>query len=250
VKSRLMYLYGIVLIVWVGSLYVINSATVQLDLTSNASINGVGNFSGIPSLGSVLIFFSVFGVSRKIPEMLKPTLAGFYLSKPISRTRLFSYSALANTLVYSLLILLFLGVYGAFLSQLFPFHVSTMDILRHILLEMIVFAIYVPLISFLGLTTRSGSFAFLLTFAVWLVAKILALEEMRGFLLLVDNTLMTQIADVIYYILPRSSDISSMIATAKTLGTGANDWSALWTSIGSALGIYLLAILKFRKMDF
>ncbi len=249
VKSRLMYLYGIVLLVWVGALFVINNATIELNMASNASINGVGAFSGIPSLASALIFLSVFGVSRKIPEMIKPTLAGFYLSKPLSRTGFLSYTILANTLVFSFLILLLLGIYGAFLSQLFPFHISGAEIIKQLFLEVIVFVIYVPLISFLGLITRSGSFAFLITFAVWLVAKILALEEMRGFLSLLDNNLMTQIADVAYYILPRSSDISSMLATAKTVGSDSLNWSALLTSTLSAVGVYSLAVLKFRKMD-
>ncbi len=249
-KGRILYLFLITLTVWTGALYVISHATVQISATPNIPLNGASAFTGIPSLGSVLTFLSIFAASRRIPEMLRPTLAGFYLSKPVSRPRLLSYTMLSTTIVFSLIIALSLSIYGAFLREFFPAHVSLLEIVEQISLEVFVFIVYVPILSFFGLTTRSGSFAFLLTFGVWLVAKVLALEEMRGFLLLIDNSFFTHLADIIFYMLPRSSDISSLVATVKTVGAEAADWSALWTSMLSAIGFYALSVLRFRRMDF
>ncbi len=248
-KSRVMYLFGAVLMIWSGGVYVLSNATFQITSSGNISLSGMNSFTGVSSLGAVLIFLSVFGASRRLPEMLRPTLAGFYLSKPISRTRLLSYTILSTTIVYSLVILVTLGIYGLLLHQWFPGHVPASEIAQQIGLEVIVFMIYVPMLSFLGLATRSGSFAFLLTFALWLLAQILSLDKMRGLLALVDNSILTQLADFCYYLLPRSSDISAMLTSAKVLGSNSVDWSPLWTSTLSAIGVYLLATLKFRRMD-
>ncbi len=247
-KSRLIYLYGITLLMWIGGVYVLSNSTFQVS-ANNVSLNGIGAITGIPSLGAVLIFLSVFGASRRIPEMMKPTLAGFYLSKPLSRTRLISYTMLSTAIAFSTVIFVALAIYGVLLHQWFPGHVSALEILAQISLEVLVFLMYVPLLSLLGLTTRSGSFAFLLTFAVWLVAEVLALEKMRGFLLLIDNSLITQIAKASYYMLPRGSDISSIVSVARTVGSSAIDWSAIWTSTLSATAVYFLTTLKFRRMD-
>jgi len=157
---------------------------------------------------------------------------------------------LSIALVFSLMISVTLGIYGTILLQSFPGHVTASEVFGQIGLEVLVFVVYVPVLSFFGLMTRSGSFAFLLTFGVWLIAKALALEEMRGFLMLLHNSLFTYIADIVYYALPRSSDISSLLATAKTVGSAATDWSAIWTSLLSSLGFYALSVWRFRRMDF
>ncbi|MFQ5607659.1 MAG: hypothetical protein ACE5GA_06910, partial [Candidatus Zixiibacteriota bacterium] len=92
-----------------------------------------------------------------------------------------------------------------------------------------------------------GSYAFMISFAIWMLAYILTGRE--GILAFIDSDLVRGLAEIVYYALPKSSEIVELAyPKVSSLQTGA-DWTPLWSSALTAAAAYGLGLLRFRRMD-
>lgn len=244
ITGRMMYLFGMAGLVAVGYLFVVDSVQVFGDKVGfDPGLAGVR--AGASGLASVLIFFAVFSLSRLFPSMFNPGMAGFYLSKPLSRTRLLSYTLLSGMIVYTGVIMVVLLSYGMAQSALDPERMQWGQFLAQMSLECAVFLVYAPILVLLGVMTNSGSFAFLGGFGIWFVASIL--RERTGALMFLDSDALRLIADALYYLLPKSSGITNLVTGESA---PAYNWMPLWTSTLTAIAAYLFSLIKFQKQDY
>ena len=246
-RSRIMYAYIVTLLLGLALLYFADPVLKEISLALDANTLTAKSRDLISSFASALVFFAVFVMSRRIPAMIGPGTAGYFLSKPLSRTRLLTYTLLSSMIVNASIIGLCMAIFGAALLIILPAGPSGADIALQISLEILVLMIYAPILFFLGLLTRSGSYAFMICFTIWLVAWVLPGRE--GFLMFFNSDILSALADALYYVLPKSSKIVEF-AYPRVSGLQAGlDWMPIWSSALSALGAYGLGIIRFRRMD-
>ncbi|MDX9857028.1 MAG: ABC transporter permease subunit [candidate division Zixibacteria bacterium] len=194
---------------------------------------------------SILVFFSVLGTAGLIPSMLSRGRAEFYMSKPISRSRLLLGKLFSVWSVYGGLVAvagvlvmgLIAALYGIFQARVF-----------FIVLEaLIALFVWLSITGFVG--TVSGSFALAVTttFALWLAQYGLHLREYL--VRLVDNKFVEIALDICYYILPKHSENGDLFV-ALAVGRPVPDWLPLWSSLLFAVAMYGLSVWAFRRKDY
>lgn len=241
-KSRFLYLYIITTVLGISMVYGITSLGAEVQMPIAADVYSAGARGAVSYFCSIMIFLAVFAASRIFPRMLDPGMSGFFFCRPFSRRALLALTALSVGLTYSGIMLFCGGAYA--LSYVFwaPVELDVSGLFLQLGLETTVFLIYVPALLFFAVISRSGSYAFLGSFAIWLVAYLLA--GRGGLLQLLGDDLARAISDTLYYILPKSSEISDLFS-----GPGSESLMPLWSSLLFAVALYALADWKLRRID-
>lgn len=242
-----MYAYIVTLLLGLALLYFVDPLLREFGSTLGTNALIARSRDAIDYFSSALIFFAVFVISRRIPAMIGPGTAGYFLSKPLSRTRLLTYTLLSSMLVNTFIIGLCMVIFGGVLLYILPAGPSVSDIALQISLELLVLLVYAPILFLLGLLTRSGSYAFMSCFTIWLVAWVLPGRD--GFLMFFNSDVLVALADSLYYILPKSSEIVDFAYPRVSDLQSGPDWMPIWSSALTALGAYALGVLRFRRMD-
>lgn len=245
-KSRMLYLHMVVVSIVSLAVYFAANSEVISTLPQGLELSIIGPRKTVSDVCSVLIFLAVFSASRVVPWMLKPGMSGFFLARPLSRARFLTYTSGALALSYSLLIGAGGLIYATMYASLLAPHAFG-DVALQVGLEVLIFLLYVPFIVFFSVSTRSGSLAFMGSFAVWLAAWLLASRS--GLLTFLNDDLLWMIGDTLYYILPKSSEISEL-GWPEALAGGKSGVMALWSSTLTAAVVFVLSILRFRRMEF
>jgi len=198
--------------------------------------------AGVSNLGSILIFIMLFSVSSVGPRMFSPGAAGFFVGKPLSRARLLTYLIITLNIVVALVMIASFAPFLAAEQWLGAQTAAWDDVLLQILLEFAIFVVYSPLLVWLSIRLGSGSLAVMGCFVVWLGAWLVAVRE--PFLGLIDNQVVVLTLNALYFILPKSREISE-------LGL-AGHWNflPLLTSMAFAIAVWGIAVWRFREREF
>ncbi len=89
-RSRIMYAYIVTLLLGLALLFFVDPMLKEISSALDSNTLIAKSRVVISAFSSALIFFAVFVMSRRIPAMIGPGTAGYFLSKPLSRTRLLS----------------------------------------------------------------------------------------------------------------------------------------------------------------
>lgn len=245
-KSRFIYFFILTLVFGMGFVYVFSHAQIQMTVEGEPPkfISSVTDLRSVLSiLLSILIFMAVFSAGRILPHMLGQGTSGFFLSKPIRRLDFLACATVSIMIIYSAIIALVGIIVGSYYAIAMNIDGAFTDIILQVSLECSIFIVYVPIILLFGLMSRSGSYAFLGAFLIWLLAHLLSMRS--GFLTYIGSDTLKLIGDTLYYILPKSSGISEIGFATATEGL-----MPLWSSVLTALAAWGLALQRFRSMEF
>jgi ABC-type transport system involved in multi-copper enzyme maturation permease subunit len=192
----------------------------------------------------VLVFLSVMATAGLIPGMLARGRADYYLSKPVSRTWMLLNKVFSIWVVYSgIMIVTFLvnyilsaALYGAFSFTIFYI----------IAINLLAFLIWLSVTAFAGVLTGSSAFTIMTAFAVWMAQKILTYHDFpKQF---IDSKVVIYVIDALYYIFPKTGEISSLTDELATGGSAS--WMPLYSSLIFAAVLMFITIAIFRRKNY
>lgn len=209
------------------------------DLVDAYLINGLGKFL------SILVFLAVMGTAGLIPSMLSRGRAEFYMSKPISRTGLLLNKLVGMWAVYGGLTvvagLVCLGV------MVLSYDLFKIGVLWMLVDSLVALAVWFSITGLIGVISGSYAFAVTAAFLVWIAQSLLPLRE--GLAQIVNSKVLTTTLDILYYVLPKPSQVSDLFAQLARSKEVA-DWMPLWSTLLFALVMYAASLWFFRRKDY
>jgi ABC-type transport system involved in multi-copper enzyme maturation permease subunit len=167
------------------------------------------------------------------------------LSKPVTRVHLLLGRYAGNLLVVSANILyLVIGswiVFGA-KTKIWGagFPLSS-------LCTIFVFAVLLAVIVYVGVLWESGAIAIMVTFAIMIVTPILAQKATLERLL--SSEWSRDVVRVLYYVLPKTSDIS-VIIRHLILNQPVDSWMPVWSTALFGAAVLGLGVWRFQRRSF
>ncbi len=248
---KTIYLFAAVTLVAV----LLGLLTVNVDLhfevTGTAERGAIAGFLQNPVthvLGmfmSFLVFLAVLATAGLVPTMLVKGRAEFFLSKPISRTSLLLNRLFAVWAVYGLTIVVSGAVLYAVLVLIHGFF--DWKVLYLFVFSLVSFFIWLSITVAAGVLFGSTVISLMCAFLVWVAQAVLKYHETVGGI--VGSRLVSQLATVLYYVVPKTSQIGDR-TTALAMGNVVVDWMPVYTSVAFALVAVLLAVLVFKRRDY
>ncbi len=209
------------------------------DLVDSALLGGVSVFLGF------LVFVAVLATSGLIPRMIERGRAEYWLSKPVARPTLIGFKILAIWIVYSGVLLIggvlvvasAAAVHGIFSS-------GTWFVL---LGSIVTFFIWLAIIAFVGVLTGSQASAMIAAFITWFAQWLLSQRD--GLFGVVEWPVVEGIADVLYYVLPKTNEIGTLVLDYAG-GRDVVTWLPLWSSVLFGLVLTFLTLWRFKQKEF
>ncbi len=220
----------------------VSSQTTTFD---NTIANGIKMFLIYPLYAGGL-FISIFSVAGFIPSLLEKGNIDLILSKPVSRPQVILGKFLGGTaMVFTNL---FYAIFMLWLLIGLKFNVWQMDFLLASVSITLAFASIYSLIIFIGIVTRSTMFSLVISYLIFFVFSPL-LSSRETIFAFVDNGLMKTIFELLYYLIPQTSDLSS-ITTSFAVGNPIGNPAIILTSIIYIILILYVSIFIFNKKDY
>ncbi len=191
-----------------------------------------------------LTFLSVMATAGMIPNMLTRGRADFYLSKPISRTSLLCSKILGIWLVYGGLMIATVAV--VFLVSSAVYGVFDPNVWFILVGNMLLFFIWLSITTVAGILSGTAGMSMMAAFLFWAAQWLFEFHD--ALKALVDSKPVTAIADALYYIFPKTGEVSDLIVEFAT-GRVTN-WMPLWSSLIFAVVMFAIAIGVFRRRDY
>jgi len=188
---------------------------------------------------------TVLVTAGQFPSMLAPGRAEFYLSKPISRKALYFNKLIGMLITYGALLAI-CGLIG-WATIYVVFSYSTIDFLYMIILDIVTLFIWLSLTSFGGIVFGSTSMAILTAAAVFVAQLVLQAREWAK--QLVDSTIVDTVIDVLYYIIPKTGELSDLTLDTA-MGKPVQDWMPAWSSLLFALAIVSITASVFKRRNY
>lgn len=192
------------------------------------------------------LFLSIFASSSFIPKMLEKGSVEIILSKPVPRSELIIGKFAGVTLMVFVNVAYFVSVLYIMIGLKFAsWDLSLLNVIFTITLT---FAVLYSLIILIGIVAQSSLLAMMLSYLIFFViSPILSLRDTLGFLS--ENSFWEFVMDILYYILPRTSELGSL-TTLISGGGEINDYGVLIHSAIFLILSLLLSIIIFNKKDY
>ncbi len=220
----------------------VSSQTTTFD---NSIANGIKMFLIYPLYAGGL-FVSIFSVAGFIPSLLEKGNIDLILSKPVSRPQVIVGKFFGGTaMVFTNL---FYAIFMLWLLIGLKFNVWQMDFLLASATITLAFASIYSLIILIGIVTRSTMFSLVISYLIFFVFSPL-LSSRETIFAFVDNGLMKTIFELLYYLIPQTSDLSS-ITTSFAVGNPIGNPTIILTSIIYIILILYASIFIFNKKDY
>lgn len=188
---------------------------------------------------------SVFASAGLVAAVFEPGRIELLLSKPVSRTQILLGRYVGNVLVVAANIAYLTvgswaifgmktGLWGAgyLLSSVFT---------------VFIFAVLLSVIVLVGVLWDSAAVAIMATFGIMIVTPILAQRSTIERLL--SSEWSRDVVRVLYYVLPKTSDIS-VIIRHLILNEPVDSWMPVWSTALFGVVVLLAGILRFRRRSF
>lgn len=192
------------------------------------------------------LFLSIFSVSSLVPNMLEKGNIDLLLSKPVARYQIIIGKFLGGTLVVFINIAYL--VIGMWILFGIKFGIWETAFLYSIPMITFTFAVLYSLIIIVGILTKSSILAMMLSYIIFIIiSPILAFRE--NFYPLIDNKVTEIIIDVLYYIVPKTSELGTQMSDLSISG-GIDDFQPILTSLAFMILILYFSIIIFNKKDY
>jgi ABC-type transport system involved in multi-copper enzyme maturation permease subunit len=188
---------------------------------------------------------SIFASAGLVAAIFEPGRIELLLSKPVSRTRILLGRYLGNLLVVAANIMYLIAV------SWIIFGVKTgmwgIGYLYSSLFTIFIFAVLLAVIVLIGVLWESAAIAIMTSFAIMFLTPILAQHQQIDRLLSSDWS--RQTVKILYYALPKTSDISVMIRHI-ILNQPIESWMPVWSTALFGAVVLGAGILHFRRRTF
>jgi len=188
---------------------------------------------------------SVFASAGLVSAMFEQGRIELLLSKPVSRTHLLLGRYLGNLLVVAANIVYLVA--GSWIIFGIKTHLWGMGYLISSLFTIFIFAVLLAVIVLVGVAWESGAVAIMVTFAIMIITPIVAQKATLERLL--SSEWSRDVVRVLYYVLPKTSDVSVMIRHL-ILNQPVGSWMPVWST--AVFGVVMLAagVWKFQRRSF
>jgi ABC-type transport system involved in multi-copper enzyme maturation permease subunit len=188
---------------------------------------------------------SVFASAGLVAAIFEPGRIELLLSKPVSRTRILFGRYLGNLLVVAANIVYLIA--GSWIVFGVKTGVWGLGYLYSSLFTIFIFAVLLAVIVLVGVLWESAAIAIMASFAIMIVTPILAQRQTIERLL--SSEWSRQVLKVLYYALPKTSDISVMIRHI-ILNQPIDSWMPIWSTALFGAIVLGAGILHFRRRTF
>lgn len=192
------------------------------------------------------LFISIFATASFIPTMLEKGSIDLLLSKPVSRSQVIWGKFIGGTLMVLINIAYFIIAFWAIIGL--KFGVWEASFLLSILLITFTFMALYALIILIGILTRSSALSIMISYLVILIlSPLLAMRNKNDFL--INNQFVEWISDGLYYIVPKTSELSS-ITNSLILNKSIDSYQPIISSLLFMILTLALTIIIFSKKDY
>lgn len=191
-----------------------------------------------------LVFLSVMVTAGLIPSMLVKGRVDYYLSKPLSRRQYILTKMASVWIVYSGLMFAVMLVVGG--AGALAFSVVDTGIVFIILINLLIFFVWLVVTTFVGVWTASAPMSILAVFLLWILQMML--YWLKGLVGLLDSPIWQRVADISYYIVPKTIDISD--STLQLIGGGSFAWTSLYTTLAFAVVLMYFTVFMFNRKNY
>ncbi len=192
------------------------------------------------------LFLSIFSASSFIPDMLEKGNIDLLLSKPISRAQIIIGKFLGGSIIVFINVLYL--VLGIWLLLGYNFNDWSSNLFYSALIITFTFMLLYSLMIFLGILSKSSVLSMMVSFAIFIVfSPLLAARETFG--MLISSEIVKSILDFMYYIVPQTSELGSMMSSLA-LGTGIENTQPLYISTVFIIIMLSGSILIFNRKDY
>jgi ABC-type transport system involved in multi-copper enzyme maturation permease subunit len=188
---------------------------------------------------------SVFASAGLVASIFEPGRIELLLSKPVSRTRILLGRYVGNLLVVSANIVYLIA--GSWIIFGLKTGVWGLGFLYSSLFTIFIFAVLLAVIVLVGVLWESAAVAIMTSFAIMFVTPILAQRQTIERLLSSDWS--RQVVKVLYYVLPKTSDISVMIRHI-ILDQPIGSWMPVWSTALFGALVLGAGVIRFRRRTF
>jgi len=188
---------------------------------------------------------AVFASAGLVSAMFEQGRIELLLSKPVSRPHLLLGRYTGNVLVVSANVLYLV------ISSWIIFGIKTgiwgAGYLLSSLCTIFMFSVLLAVIVLVGVLWESGAVAIMVTFAIMIVTPILAQKSTLERLL--SSEWSRNVVRVLYYVLPKTSDVS-VIIRRLILNQPIESWMPAWSTALFGVVVLGLGIWKFQRRSF
>ena len=200
-------------------------------------------------IAMALYFFgmalAVFASAGLVAAVFEPGRIELLLSKPVSRTQLLLGRYVGNVLVVAVNIA-YLTV-GSWIIFGVKTGVWGAGYLWSSVFTVFIFAVLLAVIVLVGVLWESAAVAIMATFGIMIVTPILAQRATIERLLSADWS--RDVVRVLYYVLPKTSDIS-VIIRHLILNQPVESWMPVWSTALFGAVVLAAGVLHFRRRSF
>ena len=242
--------FGILVFALISGLISSDSVSGGFTVTSSTgfdnSISGGIKMFLIYPLYAGGLFISIFSVAGFIPSLLEKGNIDLILSKPVSRAQVILGKFFGGTAM--VFINLFYAIFMLWVLIGLKFDVWELEFLLTSVSITLAFASIYSLIIFIGIVTRSTMLSMVISYLIFFVFSPL-LSSRETIFAFVGDGLMKIIFEILYYLVPQTSDLSA-ITTSFALGSPIENPAVLLSTILYIILILYSSIFIFSKKDY
>lgn len=225
-------------------------ATISIFGNSLPSTNVENLVQQTQSVIAMVLYFagmalSVFASAGLVSAVFEPGRIELLLSKPVSRTHILLGRYAGNVLVVAANILYL--VVGSWVIFGIKTGVWGMGFLISSLCTIFVFSVLLAVIVLVGVIWDSAAVAIMVTFAIMILTPILAQKNTIERLL--SSEWSRDVVRVLYYTLPKTSDIS-IIIRHLILNQPVESWMPVWSTGLFGIAVLGIGLWRFNKRSF
>jgi ABC-2 type transport system permease protein len=202
----------------------------------------------ISPLASLCLLLAIFSSSSFIPNMLEKGNIDLLLSKPVSRMQLLIGKYLGGILV--ILISISILIIGVWVVISLKFSYWDFSILWVIGTVSFTFAVLYSIIVFFGVISQSSIFGMMVAYFIFLILSPLLAFVRSGRNVLIENDFVRSLVDIFYYIIPKTSELMTVIQLDLVSGKSIGDYQPIFTSFLFLVLIMTWSIFLFKRKDF
>ena len=226
-----------------------------LDITNQSDSKGVLRevvnsiqFMIINPLSGLCLLLAIFSSASFVPNMMEKGNIDLLLSKPISRDQLLLGKFIGGILVVFLNILLL--VLGTWIIISLKFSYWNYSFLYVSISITFAFAVLYSLIVLLGVATRGSILGMMIAYFIFILLSPLLNAYFVQFRNVVENDILRTFLDGLYYIIPKTSEITGNVTLNLAAGKGITEFQPVLTSLIFLILTLGFSIYLFRKKDF
>ena len=208
-------------------------------------VKGLKLFVVTPLFGGGL-FLSIFSAASFIPNMLEKGAVDLIVSKPISRAQIILGKFLGGTLI--VLFNIAYLILAIWILIILKFNIWDISFLYTIITITFTFSSLYAIIILVGILTQSSVLAMMLSYIIFFVLSpvLVARDTISVFL---DSKITEIIMDVLYYIIPKTSELGSL-TTELAIGYGIYEYQPILTTLAFTILVLYTSIIIFSKKDY